>query len=851
MARWHLVAGLIIFNNEAMNKPDPDLADAGKAAFTAFLAVCPKLGIDAPDLSEADTRVKFIDPIFRDALGWRETEIHREEPVAEGFADYSFGNEFRWFHVEAKRTAPRFGLRMPSKKRRVKLSSTHLLKNNDMKPLLQQAASYSFGLGTEFAVLTNGTQFILFQSITKGRRWTEGDALIWHDHQDILDNFAEFWELLARVNVERGILSERFTRIAAVTSALYSPLQYIHNPEAELVRNPFWSKISQAFAPILVDQPENEALQLEIIENCYVSSPLAGESSNDLARLLHDIMPTFLKDAGVRHIDPDARGPGSFPSRLVDDLKLAKPGTYVLTGGVGSGKTTFLRRFAFIDQHAFIRDFCVWLHVDFLEFGADVGEDLGRRIAEYTYKRILETLKTRYRDFVPKNGVQLRALFQDEVDQLKMTLLFGVDEQSHEYHAAINRRVDELTRDIQTYVNAILRGIKKAGRCVVFVLDNTDQLGEQFQKSVFLFSQQLSDNYSTLSIVSLREEKFFAAHRQGVFDAYGSRKFHIGSPELIYVIRRRLEYGMKRYLAQALEQKVSADEMAETENVVLALIKASTHRNGNIIRFLTCVSAGDMRLALGMFRDFMASGNTDIAKVRRITRRKKGYQMPFHEFAKSAILGIRRYFRGNVARILNVFAPSTVAGASHWTGCRILARLFASHRVPSPYGEGYISTATLLREYRESFGAANDFVATGERLLKAGLLESEPPRAKDIDSTEALKISATGAYYWSFLIRSFAYHDLVLVDTPMRDEALARALAQSSEYRKEDYDLKEFMIIRISRVRQFLDYLTTCERAEMAIAAKQGGPYTELLSDGIQKQLGDEIDRIKRKTGVR
>ena len=304
-----------------------------------------------------------------------------------------------------------------------------------------------------------------------------------------------------------AFFAERFSNLASVTNATYSPLQYVHNPESELVRNPFWNKIAQAFSPILIDQPENDALQLEIIKHCYVSSPLAGESSNDLARLLHDIMPAYLEEAGVRDINPDGRGDGVFRTRLIDDLKLAKPGTYVLTGGVGSGKTTFLRRFAFVEQHAFIRDYCVWLHIDFLEFGADVGEDLGRRIGDYTYRRILEMLKLRYPQFVPTDGDGLRTLFAPEIEQLNMTLLFGLQPTADYYVSTVNHRVDELTRNLETYVNAILRKIKHAGRCVVFVLDNTDQLGEQFQKSIFLFSQQLSDNYSTLSIVSLREEK--------------------------------------------------------------------------------------------------------------------------------------------------------------------------------------------------------------------------------------------------------------------------------------------------------------------------------------------------------
>ena len=101
-----------------------------------------------------------------------------------------------------------------------------------------------------------------------------------------MDNFAEFWALLARVNVEAGVLAATFRNEASVTAPTYTALQYIHNPEAELVRNPFWNKISQAFSPILIDQPENDPLQEEVIRNCYVLSPLADESTSSLAELL-------------------------------------------------------------------------------------------------------------------------------------------------------------------------------------------------------------------------------------------------------------------------------------------------------------------------------------------------------------------------------------------------------------------------------------------------------------------------------------------------------------------------------------------------------------------------------------
>ncbi len=66
----------------------------------------------------------------------------------------------------------------------------------------------------------------------------------------------------------------------------------------------------------------------------------------------------------------------------------------------------------------------------------------------------------------------------------------------------------------------------------MFVLDNTDQLGEAFQEAMFLFAQKVSDQFKALTLVSLREERFFAAYRRGVFDAFGDRRFHIGSPEI-------------------------------------------------------------------------------------------------------------------------------------------------------------------------------------------------------------------------------------------------------------------------------------------------------------------------------
>jgi hypothetical protein len=801
------------------------------------------------DLSETDTRVKLIDPLFKTVLGWKEADILREEPASDGFADYTFGTDYKWFHVEAKRLLPRFEMHAKSEARKLKLTGAHLLGNKQVKPVIEQAAKYAPDLGTQFALVTNSVQFILFEATPRGKSWRDGYALVWHSYQDIIENFAAFYALLSRSSVTAGSLREEFAKTISVTRQLFTPLDYIHNPDAELVRNPFWSKISQAFSSILIDQPENASLQEEIVKNCYVSTPLASESRSFLGGLLRDLMPHYVKAAGASNIQMDEKGTRKFQNKIVEDLKLARPSAYILTGGVGSGKTSFLRRFSMIDEHAYIKSWCVWLHIDYLPIG-DVSVGLQARIEDYTYQQILLLINEKYPAIIPKTGDEIRSLFQPEIDELKLTLLHGADPLSEEYRREVSRLVNELAANKAKYTHAILRSIRKVGKSLVFVLDNTDQQGEAFQKSVFLFSQHLSNTYSTLCIVSLREEKFFAAYKQGVFDAYGTRNFHIGSPELIDVIKKRLAHGFKRFYAIALQEKVPTHELERTGNVARALVQSSTDGNSNIIRFLACVSSGDMRLALSMFNDFMSSGNTDTTKILKIVggRNPGMYKMPFHEFAKSAILGSRRYYKGSVSRILNLFSLSAAPGASHWTATRLLARLQSGRHVSSPYGEGYLQTNEILREYRESFGIADDLIESAGKLLASGLLESEPPRLTKLTDTEAVRITATGAYYWSFLIRSFAYIDLVLVDTPCTDENLARELGRLSELRKEDHTLSQYMNYRIDRVELFLKHLATCDEAEIKESSRQGGPYQALLSTEIHAQIDKEVIEIRRRT---
>ena len=120
-----------------------------------------------------------------------------------------------------------------------------------------------------------------------------------------------------------------------------------------------------------------------------------------------------------------------------------------------------------------------------------------------------------------------------------------------------------------------------------------------------------------------------------------------------------------------------------------------------------------------------------------------------------------------------------------------------------------------------------------------GLVESEPPKIGDVENTEALRITASGAYYWKYLARAFAYIDLILVDTPLLDRSLARQLANLAD----SIDMAD----RFERVRLFIAYLTTREEEELAETARRAGPYQEALIKLVSDQVEEEMKVITRK----
>lgn len=330
--------------------------------------------------------------------------------------------------------------------------------------------------------------------------------------------------------------------------------------------------------------------------------------------------------------------------------------------------------------------------------------------------------------------------------------------------------MQQWVQDINKYVTALLNFARYKNKTIVICIDNVDQLSPEYQSQIFFLAQRISKELKSITIVALREESFYAASIRKTFTAYNIRRFHIASPCFRTLISTRLNYAcqiLKRpdqELKLILKSGVSIDKISI--NNFLAIIRESLFaRNRNIVRFIECISFGNMREALDMFARFLYSGNTDVDKMLNIFSTQKRYYVGFHEFAKSVILGDKYYYRESESKVLNIFNCGAEQNSSHFTGLRLLNYLLEFSSISSPEGQGFIEIPRVLNAFINIFDNEEDFIITADRLLGKYLIETDTRNIDTIRFSNYFRVTAAGWYYFNYLSRSFAYIDLIFIDT--------------------------------------------------------------------------------------
>jgi len=793
--------------------------------------------------SEADTRVKFIDPLLTDVLGWDEhTHIRREEnhtDVDERHCiDYVLSYNTPILVVEAKRLLKRFETGSKSKQLLYSLSGVIQQWPNAWSAI-RQARQYCDQVGARYALVTNGSQFIAFRAITDGGPWTDGKAVVFRSLDVVEKNFTLFHECLSRAFCSRGRLSEVARREEAEL--------FRERPRAAVTcattgfRNTLHDVLYQAFREVFLDNADPSP---EFLEQCYCTNSDVLKFGRQLDSLLIDPLPSFRTP-----VHPAKPGDKKDPfEKTVQSL--GKSGTdplVVVMGGDGVGKTTFLQWYfrAHLDRKA--RQSTVVVTCDYRSIECGV-EELHRRTLRELVRGLHNQAATLLTGFE-----QLKVVFEEPIKRATEGTLKPFVGDREELEKRVAQLIDSLQTEDEEHLAYLVRYLRgRCGRQVTLILDNIDQKKDLFQEKLYHTAQALAHSSGATVILSLREATYQRLMRRPEFNAFTSIDFHVKAQPLGAILEKRLAYLAERFSGESFSFRSSGGAELTVEDLekFLRLMTRSLlpqERSSQSTECLSAISNGNARLQLQLIYTFLVSGQTKVDEYFWSYSKSETRKVPFHEFLHSIILDDRRVFEEDTGRaFMNVFEPGGSAVASHFTALRIL-EFFRTGLGQTGLlrAADFVPLERISLEFEGQGLSAQDIAFHVRRMVEFRLLLPQGLAASEDAGIEPVAITKCGVYYLDVLYRDLTYYSLMAHDATLLDEGVCRGIGESlARYSLES---KLPIFARNEMARRFVGYLESLENRELNDGAVGKHPVFGKLE--FVRRMRQDLERVERELG--
>ncbi|RDS80031.1 hypothetical protein DWU99_20425 [Dyella psychrodurans] len=775
--------------------------------------------------NEAETRLKVVDDVIKQLLGWTLADIHPEERISEDgkarYIDYVLRTANTAIVIEAKRAGASFDLQGVVD-RRVQLTPGFV--KGDVGDAIIQARDYGRSKSIPFAVVTNGSQWIIFPASRSDQIEFNRSSAIVFDSADVAlgTELGYFVSLLSRDGVVDGFLerellgrTEDQLQERRLRTQVHRDSARPANPIFHLIEN----EVIDCFSDTIAGRGK------DFLELCYVPTPdrtkFDGRIKMHLRR--HDAL------FGEHVVRPlRERESKVFIKAIEDAAKHGRPLALLVLGSVGAGKTTYLSYTRQVVTDDFFasrkdREYPHWIYVDLRAVSG------GERPIEAIYAAIFEYIKND--DFFSSWDRAIRSAYKDEIDSLRRGPLSLIASSDEEFKRRLSDVVMADYNNVKPYVDKLIK-YASSKQPIFLVIDNVDQFeSEDFQGKVFADAISFASRFSVNLVLAMREGTFVRHRNHPSFDAFDFDPLSIEAPEITAVLSRRF-----MVLHRALKNKAghfTAENGARFEvddlSVFAELIQQSV-LGTEIGTRIEVLANKDVRLALRMTREFLERGYTEPGKAISLHKLKQKYVLPRHEAFRAILLGNQNVYSEAFSVIGNPFDSRLSRSSSQMLRMFVLAGLV---RFGSDATAEFIDGSSLRDVCRKlGYGDASVTKVIQDlcRLRFAQTASHEEPKF-----SSSFFATRLGGYVVRELIADFTFLEAMLMDTFISHDGLWETLKALTAQIANEKDTVRRIGLRIERIRKFWKNLSDQYFLLLSEALRRGlpaewctNPFTEL-----------------------
>jgi hypothetical protein len=580
--------------------------------------------------NEAATRLRAIDTMLFDVLGWDRTRVDVERYCrAEGYADYAFMDSTGLSLVlEAKRADATFLL--PANRFTEKPVGFALLAKEcpAADSALRQALGYAASLGARYIAITNGFQWLLTLTFVPNQPVSDRSVLVFESVAALENRFRLFFDSLSpdgvAENRSQDALLER--RKAPPPSKLSTR---VANYPAPANRNQIANELSAVLAAVWEEARHSED-GLQFLKECYVE-PEANVGAMALASEL--IGQRLGTDERVLITNVDTPRATEF----LTSASAEKP--IVVLGNVGTGKSTFLRFLRLVRAKDVLRKY-IQIDINFVD-----RPDTADEVPAFVYGQVEEQLRSAYKIDVTDDGL-IRAALNADLNRFKRSpeaKAFVDDPDAYKREELTF--IKQVRSDRQSFFQKVFAHVRGSrGFSIAIFLDNLDRRNPQIQEEAYLKASAIARDWSALVFVCLRPATFYQSKAFGVLDSVAPKIITVVPPSTEPVLVKRLRYAAKYATGTPVPEKqgrapLSSAFALELPQVArfLECLANSFRKRHELIDLFEAISNGNTREVLRYTYTFLTSLHLDTGEILRKLDADDRYLVPTHHALRALL----------------------------------------------------------------------------------------------------------------------------------------------------------------------------------------------------------------------